>query len=57
MGEAGSYSTNPGVFVKEVAPELIETANELDFPLILMPRGRMDFRYNESITEVMELRS
>ena len=55
MGEAGLILYYTGVFVKEVAPELIETANELDFPLILMPRGRMDFRYNESITEVMEL--
>lgn len=55
MGEAGFILYYSGVFVKEVAPELIETANELDFPLILMPRGRMDFRYNESITEVMEL--
>lgn len=55
MGEAGLILYYTGVFVQEIDDRLISTADDLDFPLILMPRGRMDFRYSESITEVMEL--
>ena len=55
MGEAGLILYYTGVFVQEIDDRLISTADGLDFPLILMPKGRMDFRYSESITEVMEL--
>ncbi|MGF6375786.1 hypothetical protein M2140_000856 [Clostridiales Family XIII bacterium PM5-7] len=43
-----------GIFIKEIHPSLIEAANQLDFPIIVMPENRMDFFYNEVIGEVYE---
>lgn len=44
-----------GVFMPEVDERLIATANELGFPLVVMPVGQMMLRYSEAISEVMEL--
>lgn len=43
-----------GVFMKEIHPSVIEMADKLNFPVILMPEGRTDCFYNEVIGEVHE---
>jgi hypothetical protein len=43
-----------GVILPKLDKRLIKVANELSLPLIVKPRGRMDYRYREVITEVME---
>lgn len=53
-GEVGLILFYVGVFMPEVDPRLMEIANEKDFALIVMPRGRMDLRYSDVICEVME---
>lgn len=55
VGEVGMILFYVGVVMKRVSPKLIALADELDFPLICMPRGRMDQRYGEVICEVMDL--
>lgn len=54
LGSAGIVLYYIGVFIPEVDPALIATADELNFPLIVMPFGRMDFRYSDVITDVVE---
>lgn len=54
MGCAGFVLYYLGVFVPYLDEKLIQTANEINFPLIVMPFGRMDFRYSDAITDVME---
>ena len=54
LGAAGLVLYYVGVYIKELSPQLLATAEELDIPLIAMPFGRMDFRYSDVITEVVE---
>jgi|GEM_PF-3503715 len=54
-GEAALILFYVGIFMPEVSQKLIDTANELDFPLIRMPLNRVDIPYSEVINEVMEL--
>ncbi len=44
-----------GVFIPELDQRLLETADTLGMPLIAMPTGRLDYRYSDLISEVMEL--
>ena len=53
-GEVGLILYYVGVFMKDIDPQLISVADELDFTLICMPRNRVDLRYSEVICEVME---
>lgn len=53
-GEVGLILFYVGVFMKDIDPRLISLADQLDFTLICMPRNRVDLRYSEVITEVME---
>lgn len=53
-GEAGLVLYYLGVFMPVVDKSLVQTADELDFPLICMPFFRADLRYSEVISEVME---
>ena len=53
-GEVGLILFYVGVFMPEVDPRLMALADEKDFALIVMPRGRMDLRYSDVICEVME---
>lgn len=53
-GEVGLILFYVGVFMPEVDPKLMALADEKDFALIVMPRGRMDLRYSDVICEVME---
>ena len=55
IGEVGVILFYVGVVMKRVDRQLIEVANELNFPLICMPVGQMNQRYSEVICEVMEL--
>ncbi len=52
-GEVGVILYYVGILMKEVSPKLIALADELDFPLICMPRGRLDLQYSEVIGDVM----
>jgi len=54
MGGACLVLYYVGIFVPELDKRLLETADNLGFPLIAMPSGRMDYRYSDLITEVME---
>lgn len=54
VGEVGLILYYVGIFMPRVDQRLIDTANELDFVLICMPKNRMDLRYSEAISEVME---
>lgn len=53
-GEIGLILYYVGIFMPAVDQRLIDLANQLDFVLIVMPEKRMDLRYSEVITEVME---
>ena len=55
MGEACLVLYYVGIYITELDERVIQTADELNFPLIVMPVGRMDFRYSDVIMEVMEL--
>ena len=53
-GEIGLILYYVGIFMPSVDQRLIDLANQLDFVLIVMPENRMDLRYSEVISEVME---
>lgn len=54
MGEVGLILYYVGIFIPALDSKLLQTADQLDFPLICMPQGRIDFRYSEAISEVLE---
>lgn len=54
MGAAGLVLFYVGVFIPRIDEALIAVADEICFPLITMPFGRMDFRYSDMITDVVE---
>jgi DNA-binding PucR family transcriptional regulator len=54
IGMAGIVLYYVGVVMPEVNQKLIDTADELGFPLICMPPNIKNLRYSEVITEVME---
>ena len=54
MGAAGLVLFYVGVFIPKIDDTLIAVADEICFPLIAMPFGRMDFRYSDVITDVVE---
>ena len=54
VGESALVLYYVGYYVKSIDKKLIATANELDFPLIVMPLNNYSLRYNEVITEVLE---
>ena len=51
-GEAALVLYYVGAVVKKVFPALRQLADSLDFPLIVMPEGRMDLRYGDMISEL-----
>ncbi len=53
-GEVGMILYYVGVILPKVDPRVIKLADELDFPILLMPPGRMNFRYSEAIQEIGE---
>lgn len=54
VGEVGLVLYYVGYFLPRVDPRLINAADELDFPLIVMPPNTYRHRYSEVITEVLE---
>ncbi len=54
VGEVGLILYYIGVYLPELDERLIQTANELGFPLICMPYKRCDLRYSEVICDIME---
>lgn len=54
MGGACLVLYYVGIFIPELDKQIVETADNIGFPLITMPTGRMDYRYSDLITEVME---
>ncbi|MBQ3399975.1 MAG: PucR family transcriptional regulator ligand-binding domain-containing protein, partial [Lachnospiraceae bacterium] len=55
VGEVGLIVYYVGILLPRIDQKLIDLADELDFALIVMPENRMDLRYSEVISEVMEL--
>lgn len=53
-GEVGLIIYYVGIFVPEIDKKVITLANKLNFPIICMPKNRMDLRYSEVICDVME---
>lgn len=53
-GEVGLIIYYVEVFVPRLDERLLRKADELNFPIIMMPTGRIDFRYSDVISEVME---
>lgn len=53
-GEVGMILYYVGVILPRVDPRVIKLADELNFPIILMPPGRMNLRYSEAIQEISE---
>ena len=54
MGAAGLVLFYVGVFIPKIDDALIAVADEISLPLIAMPFGRLDFRYSDMITDVVE---
>lgn len=52
-GEAGLIVYYVGIFVAEIDAKLIQLADQLDFPLIIMPPNRYNHRYSDFISEAM----
>lgn len=53
-GVSGVVVFYVGVYVKQLAPEVVRLADELKLPLLVMPEGRLDMRYIDVISPVME---
>lgn len=54
VGEVGLILYYVGLYLPEIDKRLIDTADELNFPLICMPENRSGLRYSEVICDVME---
>ena len=52
IGESALVLYYVGVIVKTLSDRLVATADEIGFPLIVMPIGRIDLRYGDLISEV-----
>ncbi|MBO5993983.1 MAG: PucR family transcriptional regulator ligand-binding domain-containing protein, partial [Firmicutes bacterium] len=55
IGEAGVIIYYFDLFVKELSPEVVDYANEVGYPIIIMPRDQFQLRYSEAISEISEL--
>lgn len=54
VGSAGLALYYVGTIITEIDPQVIATANQLDYPVIVMANNR-DIGYGEAITDIMEL--
>lgn len=52
--DAGLVIFYVGIYLKKIPQEIIDLADELDFPIIVMPENRDDIPYSYVIYEVME---
>lgn len=53
VGEAAIVLYYVDYYMENVDQKLVQVANELDFPLIVMPRNDYSLRYSDVITEVL----
>ena len=53
-GEVGMILYYVGIILPKVDPRVIRLADELDFPILMMPPGQMNYRYSEAIQEIGE---
>lgn len=53
-GDVGMVLFYSDMILKSISPKVIETANNLDFPIILLPGDNMGLRYSDVINDVME---
>ncbi|QHI71794.1 PucR family transcriptional regulator [Aminipila terrae] len=53
-GEVGLILFYSGMILKHIDQKLIDTANRLDFPIILLPGENMGLRYSDVISDIME---
>lgn len=53
-GAGGVILYYVGCFISVLNKKVVETANNLDFPLIVMPEKRMELRYSDAIFEIVE---
>lgn len=53
VGEAAIVLYYVDYYMENVDQKLVQVANELDFPLIVMPRNDYTLRYSDVITEVL----
>lgn len=54
MGTACLAIFYVGVYLPSIDQRIIDIADQIDFPLILMPHNRMDFRYSDVITDITD---
>lgn len=54
-GEVGLVLYYVGIFIKDIDQKVIQLADELDFPLIMMPPNRYNHRYSDFISEAMHV--
>ena len=55
LGEAGVIIYYFDLFVKELDQRVIDFADEVGYPIIVMPRDQFQLRYSEAIAEISEL--
>lgn len=53
VGAVGVVLYYVGFILPQVDPQLIDVCDELDFPLICMPHGKLNLRYSEAIGEIL----
>ncbi len=54
-GESALILFYVGIFMPSISQRIIDVADELGFPIICMPKNRVDIPYSEVIREIMEL--
>lgn len=54
VGEVGLILYYVGLFMPQIPEAMKQIADEYNFVLIVMPENRMDFRYSDAISEIME---
>ena len=55
IGEAGVIIYYFDLFVKKLEKEVLDYANEVGFPIIVMPKDQFQLRYSEAISEIQGL--
>lgn len=55
LGEAGVIIYYFDLFVRELDQSVIDFADEVGYPIIIMPRDQFQLRYSEAIAEISEL--
>lgn len=54
VGEVGLILYYVGIFMPSIPEAMKKIADKYNFVLIVMPENRMDFRYSDAVSEIME---